>query len=447
MTRGLYAWLFSRLDGCMPLRTKLDTEDGVRRMDRAERSSYSKLLAFGRVTRAGAPGYGQRPIFRATVLFSAWVRPETTEAGDMALEDLQDHVLRALVWRSPSNPIPGQDCTRGDPGILVMDSEHVAGDEEPFFDEVSQSWTKSWRIAFLVNIATCAEPLEWCNPPCPELDNGSSEGESASGAFLATAYNNVAPSEEAFVEDFDLYVCHPLVNTTTLEANTPNDSLKLFYSIVSAMPRFSSSYFVGQRAVASESDYWHSATPAAESNRIAYSSALFHLRPSAALGAAIATYLLSATSSYFDGIYVDESYGDQGLGNPFHVPDEWWAAWKGVAPADNGGVPLTDADRPYWEGQFDAMMAAAFATLKAGMGSSRAIVANTAGGVFPGITGVSIEEGHVALHGEAWALERFEAQRGQWEGDPDRFGVQVLNIAWNSGIQEAGLVYRGTDDA
>jgi hypothetical protein len=70
---------------------------------------------------------------------------------------------------------------------------------------------------------------------------------------------------------------------------------------------------------------------------------------------------------------------------------------------------------------------------------------NSAGATHDGADGICIEEGHIDLHGEAWAIGRFEAQRDLWEASPDKFGAVVLNISWNWPLNIFGLVYRGTD--
>ena len=165
MTRGLYAWLFTRLDGCLPFRSLLDTEDGLRRMDGPKKATYQVMVAFGRLIRGPVPGYEHRPIEFMTFSMSIWVRPETIDPGDLMLEDIQDRIMRALVWRSPNDVVPGQDCTQEeDPGIVVMDIEHLDGDTEPAFDDAMQAWSKAITMRALVANATCAARLHWCGP-------------------------------------------------------------------------------------------------------------------------------------------------------------------------------------------------------------------------------------------------------------------------------------------
>lgn len=168
MTRGLYAWIFDRLDTCLPFRALLDTEEGIRRMDRAEIARYQRMVAFGRLVRSHVPGRERQPLQYQSVKFSLWVRPESPDAGDLMLEDLEDWILKIFVWRNRA--VPGQgDCPTGDLGLIPMDAMHVPGSEtEPEHKEAPESWTKSFRIRFLVNIATCLPVADRCDP-CPGM--------------------------------------------------------------------------------------------------------------------------------------------------------------------------------------------------------------------------------------------------------------------------------------
>lgn len=157
MSVGLYQWIYSTLNPCLPFRTLLDTEDGLRRMDRAEIAKYQVMVAFGRCNQGEAPGYPHGPPILESVLFSVWVRPETPDPGDLVMEDIVMRMLRVLVLSERPLTQRGQsDC--------VMDSRLEGAAQEPIFDDDMQAWMKSMRIQFLVNVATCQPSLEWCNP-------------------------------------------------------------------------------------------------------------------------------------------------------------------------------------------------------------------------------------------------------------------------------------------
>lgn len=437
MTRGLYAWLFTTLDGCLPLRSLLDTEDGLRRMDRAEKATYQVMVSFGRLIRGPVPGYEHRPIEFQTATLSLWVRPEVPDPGDLLLEDIQDRIMRALVWRSPNDLVPGQDCTGSDPGIVVMDVEHLDGDSEPGFDDLMQAWTKSINLRFLVSLATCAPRLHWCGPCGAQeaLEDAGGIAEPSSLPFAGTAFTFVDNGDETLVDDYDLYVAHPTIDVDVLKASVAGTPVVLAYVIASLTPRYASAFYTAYLAVMVEGDFWHSGPPA-PGNRIERDATTWLVRPSASLGTRLANFYLGALSSEFDGAMEDEAQA--------MVPDEYWSAFKLVDPADNGGLPLTDADRPYWDGQWTAMHLAFQSTLKAGFGSQRALIANSAGAVYAGIDGITKERSHIIDDGEAVTRAEFEQQRLQWEAAPHRYGPRVLNVTWNYDLPGAPAVFRGT---
>jgi hypothetical protein len=321
-----------------------------------------------------------------------------------------------------------------------MDVEHLDGDTESVFDDQMQAWTRTGNLRFLVALATCAPRLAWCGP-CGDaqiLGGSSSSGQPAIGT--RTAFTFVDNGDEGAVDEYDAYVCHPTINDVLLEATAHAGSIKLAYVNAPLMPDRSSAFYLGQLAAgiaaAGENAFWHDGFPATPANRIRFDAFNWYVRPSAALGTALANYFLGDLNPYFDGIFSDESTAG--------IQDHYWTAFKTVDPLDNGGIALTDADRPYWEGQWDEFMSAFLDTMKAGFGSDRAVIANSAGDVWPGIDGITKEESHILVDGEAVTLAQFEAQKLEWEASPNRFGDRVLNIAWNYDLpNEADLVYRG----
>lgn len=171
MTRALYAWIFDTLSTCEPFARLVQSSRGLRRMDTADLAEYQKIVCFGRLTRGPLPGYPTRPLFVVTVTFTEWVRPDLDEddqasSGDLILEDLEDRILRALVIRD-GNPVANQRCFPNPP-LLVLDAAFDGDVGEPGFDEAAQAWTKSFRLRFIVAIATCQPVAPWCGP-CESL--------------------------------------------------------------------------------------------------------------------------------------------------------------------------------------------------------------------------------------------------------------------------------------
>lgn len=434
MSVGLYSWIYNTLNGCLPFRTLVDTENGLRRMDRSEIAEYQVMVAFGRCTQGEAPGFPHGPPILESVLFSVWVRPETPDPGDLLLEDIAMRILRTITHSErPLVQVGQSDC--------VMDARLEAPVQEPVFDDDMQAWMKSMRILFLVNPAMCRESLEWCNPcmdVAPDDDgNGDGGGGGEAPAELETAFFEVFPLQEALADEFDMYVCHPVINTTFLDANpnVPADSLKLFYGSTSIVQRSASAYFQGLRDVTVESDYWHTDGIMDEDHRITHptSTNTWLVRPSASLGVRLANAMIDLTSDYFDGIYADESPND--------IPNHYWNTFKTAGGAD----AVDDDDRPFWEARWDEMHEAFVTTFKNHFGSTKAFVANAALGTNPKWDGKTTESSHIVLAGEAAARASFEQQGAYWEESATKFGDHPLNVAWDyPALQTAGLIMAGT---
>jgi hypothetical protein len=243
-----------------------------------------------------------------------------------------------------------------------------------------------------------------------------------------TAFIHVDAGEEVTVDDYDIYVCESIINGAVLDANTPAASLKLCYTIATEVSQSSVPFWVGMRTppVMLETDFFHVPGGIDEAHRVQGDAGLWMLRPSASLGDRLGDYFAAAVPAYFDGAYCDQSFGD--------LPDYYWTAYQ--TAADIVG------DRATWEANLDAHMAAFFAALKGGFGTGRAAIGNSAGAVFPGIDGITIESVHIV--DEHTTLAAFAAQRSLWEASANKYGDTVLNIAWDYDLNIAGLVFRGT---
>jgi len=282
---------------------------------------------------------------------------------------------------------------------------------------------------------------------CETPDTSLLRAEIEAGAVTqGTAYTIVQEGDQPTIPDFDLYVCNPSgFNTTTMEANTPPSSLKLFYTICGLMPAFAGAYWVGQRAaanLANDGDYVHTAGTPGPLTRVVYDgdpngligppNGHWMVRPSASLGARIAAYIVGATSTYFDGAMSDESYAA--------IPSYYWDKYKtAVDPV------LHDSDKPAWDLLWYQMISTFLAILKFNFGGGvRAIIANSAGDTWAGIDGITIEASHIQAMGEGWARAAFEAQKLLWVAGPDKFPNGVQNVAWDYDMNIADLVYRGS---
>lgn len=442
-TPGLFAWIYDRLNNCLPFRALLDSEEGVRRMDRAEKARYQRIVAFGRLVRSGIPGRDRLPIQRQSVLFSLWVRPETPTAGDLMLEELEDWILRIFVWRNRA-VLEQQDCPDGDLGMAVMDAIGPIAETEPGHDNASMAWTKAFRIQFLVNIATCLIPASWCGP-CAEAeeaallasmgsDSGSgSDGDDSIALEAETAFTQVSPGQEGSVGEYDLYITNANINTALLEANpnVPDDAIVLAYATCTLILNFSGLY-AAMESVCFETDFWHLGGIMDEAHRITLEPNLYIAKPSASLGKRLATKLLEVINPYFDGIFADEEQAN--------IPDHYWNLIKTAGGAD----AVSDADRPYWDLQHDASHISFLDTFKNGVGSSKAFVANSALATRLKWDGLASEPAHITLAGEAAARAAFEQQAAYWEASPVRFGTRPLNIAFGfPSLQTPGVIMLG----
>lgn len=180
-TRAIYPYLYDTLTQVDPLMDILDDQDGIRRMDQfnpqhggdsetdfggaaADERAYRNVLTMGRLTRSNVAGLENRPVFNVTVTFQPWLRGEESSGGDLLLEDVQDWVLKALVWTGGSSRPPNQSCVT-DPGIVIMQARLDADTQVPVYNHEAQAWTKQFRMRFLISIGTClpvAEPCTEC---------------------------------------------------------------------------------------------------------------------------------------------------------------------------------------------------------------------------------------------------------------------------------------------
>lgn len=265
----------------------------------------------------------------------------------------------------------------------------------------------------------------------------------ASGTFRPygpeRALTIVSPSEESTVDpSYDLYVCNPTIATATLQGNVGGGKIRLAYAtsaLIFQDPGTPSQYWQGLIAETTGTDYWHTdGDPDSESNRLSPAGAElthWYVRPSASLGARLAAYVVDNLPDYFDGVYSDETQGE--------VPNSYWNAWK---TADDGP---TDAERPAYDILWKDMQSAWLYGLKNIWQNDKALVANSAGAVYPNVDGITIERTHIQSMGEAWALERFLAQSQLC----DRFAYRyrsnrgVLNVSWTYPIQIPGFVMLG----
>lgn len=263
-----------------------------------------------------------------------------------------------------------------------------------------------------------------------------------------TALTQVNPSEEqeARFAGYDLLVCHPNVNTALLQAAHPTPK-KIIYSVASLILNFGASgwWFDLEADIVSafgEDAFWHDGAPA-EGTRISLDTDQYIARPSAALGAFIADWVVDHMDPYFEGTMVDECQATI----PNNGPEDYWALIK-----TNTDIALTDANKPHWDAQWVAMQNAMLHGLKAIWQDERIVIANSAGATYPLIDGITIEASHVNTNGVPWAIERFRQQENFWRQSPWRYRSEgPLNVVWSSAssgnpLQAPKFIMAGTNE-
>lgn len=231
------------------------------------------------------------------------------------------------------------------------------------------------------------------------------------------------------IEPHDLYVCNVGIDTVAFDAKRKPGSIVLFYSVSQLMPRYGATnlFLNGLRAVATESDYWHTSSPPSINNRLAHSTSNWHVRPSASLAKRIADYMIAKAPAYFMGTMADES-------NPA-LPAHYLAAYRTAAEWNEANLASVQAD---WVASVNTYLN----TLKTAWGSTKAVIANSAGE--PGPDGFTVEQAHIlAQGGPAWVTAQAAKQQLKWAAAPNRFGIRPLVVTWNHPDKIPG-VYFGT---
>jgi len=247
-----------------------------------------------------------------------------------------------------------------------------------------------------------------------------------------TAYAQVQGNTPATtIAPHDLLVCNPTIDTSGFDPKRKPGSIVLFYSVSQIMPSFgpASPWWNGIRAVATEADYWHTASPPSIANRVLHSANIWHVRPSASLANRIADFVVANANPYFMGTMADES-------NPV-LPAHYLAAYRTA-------IEWVEADLPKIQADWVASVNTYLNSLKAAWGSAKAVIANSAG--TPGPDGFTVEASHILAKGAGgvdWVKANVLAQKAAWDALPNRFGTRPIVVAWNYAGQIPG-VYIGT---
>lgn len=444
---SIQAYLCNYLNNCDSVRALVDDVNGIRRMDRPSRGTFRTCICIGNIIDGEVPGVERRPFLNQSPAFSIWVRPELEEMGDMTVQRIFQELMKRLVWVGDRG-FPAQDCVGEEPPILVYASQYAGEEIAPHFDENYQAWTKRFRIRFLVGFATCLPVADDCSPciPIPAGDvegggGGGSENLPPTATEAGEAFTFVAPAQEHLIPERDLYVTHPLINTTTFEANKKPESIAIAYTTTSLISDLDSSWFVGIKAFTTEHDFWHIGG-ATEANRVHHASYsnIWHVRPSVSLANRMADYVITNLNAYFHGVFADESQGEipNHYLTDYRTADEWIEANLATVQAD-------------WR----AMQTQFVFRLKQAFGAARAVIANTAGKTRPEVDGIWIESSHVVANGIPWAMARYEEQKDFWEANSSRFLhpnaaiTSVLNVKGGPTLDPVfsipGLVWPGTE--
>lgn len=440
---SLQRYLYDYLNNCDSVRALVDNENGIRRMDRPKKGTYDRCICIGSIIYGAVPGVERRPMLAMSPAISFWARNELEEMGDLTIQRMLIELMKRIVWVG-DNGFPAQDCVGQEPQVLVYASEFVGQEIEPHFNEDHQAWTMRVRPRFIVGIPTCLPVADDCSPciPIPAGDvegGGSSEDLPDTASEAGTAFTRVQPGQEALAPQSDLYVAHPLINTVTMEANKKPGSIVIAYNTTSLIFNFSSSWYTGIEAITTEHDYWHIGG-ATEANRIERSTNLWHVRPSVSLANRMADFIITNLDAYFDGVFCDESQGElpQQYLDDYRTADEW-----------------IEADLATVQSDWRAMQTQFVFRLKQAFGSSRAVIANTAGKTRPEVDGIWIEDEHVTTNGIPWAMARYEEQKDFWEANSNRFLhpvstiTSVLNVKGGPTLDPVfsipGLVWPGTE--
>lgn len=263
------------------------------------------------------------------------------------------------------------------------------------------------------------------------------------GLALMTAWHEVSPSEELTTPYNDLYVCHPSINQAQWAAGKKPGSVSLLNTTASLIHDFASDWFIAMEAVTVEGDFFHTSVTQNPSTRLKHSNplagAIWYSRPSASLGTRLANFVIANIPAFFQGVYSDETRSG--------IPDEYWTAWKTAVDGP------TEPQRSTFETLWDQMQTAWLSGLKTAFGTSKAVIVNCAGDIYPNagiavsVDGAAIEDSHIIANGgDLWALDRFQTFATNWSNSPNRYGNFPLNVAWDYDLQRAGLVMRGTSD-
>lgn len=242
---------------------------------------------------------------------------------------------------------------------------------------------------------------------------------------MLTAYTQVSTGgEESTVPRYDFYVCHPAISSSLFVANANTaGSKRVAYGVCSLVLDLLSQFFVDLEAAIlsahGENAYWHVGAPA-EGTRITHgASTSWITRPSAALGLTIANYYIANLSGFFHGVMLDEAQES--------IPNDYWAEYK-----TNTDIVLTDANRPFWDGEWKAMQRAFIGRYKSIVQEDRILIANSAGGTYNYLDGIAIESNHIATNSIPWAVAAFSRQALLRDQSPWRYPSQgPFNIAWD----------------